>query len=99
MKHQTNYRPFDGVDLSNARSENESHEMYRKRLKQNKDIMKLYKSIGIDAFQEMFPNGVAEAANAALQEHAVESETIVQSPSALITGSLHLSSDKVEEVE
>jgi len=37
-----NYEAFAGVNLSNARSENESYEDYRKRLKQNKGILKLY---------------------------------------------------------
>ena len=49
------------IDLSNARSENESYVDYRARLKRNKDILKSYFTIGRDGFREMFPNGVAEA--------------------------------------
>ncbi len=60
-KEQDNYSAFAGVNLSNARSENESYEDYRKRLKQNKDILKLYKTVGRDNFKQMFPNGVQEA--------------------------------------
>ena len=33
------YRAFEDINFSNARSENESFEDYRKRLKQNKQIM------------------------------------------------------------
>ena len=57
-KEQDNYSAFNEVNLSNARSENESYEDYRKRLKQNKQILELYNTIGRDAFKEMFPNGV-----------------------------------------
>jgi hypothetical protein len=56
-----NYSAFNEINLSNARSENESYEDYKKRLKQNKGILKLYNTIGRDAFKEMFPNGVQEA--------------------------------------
>ena len=47
--------------LSNARSEDESYEDYKKRLKTNKSILKMYNTIGRDAFKEMFPVGVGEA--------------------------------------
>ena len=60
-KEQDNYSAFNEVNLSNARSENESYEDYRKRLKQNKDILKLYNTVGRDNFKEMFPNGIQEA--------------------------------------
>ena len=60
-KEQDNYSAFNEVNLSNARSENESYEDYRKRLKQNEAILKLYNTVGRDAFKEMFPNGVQEA--------------------------------------
>ena len=56
-----NYSAFEGINLSNARSENESYEDYKKRLKQNEGILKLYNTIGRDAFKEMFPAGVGEA--------------------------------------
>ena len=56
-----NYKAFAGVNLSNARSENESYEDYKKRLKQNEEILKLYNTVGRDNFKEMFPNGVGEA--------------------------------------
>ena len=60
-KEIDNYKAFAGVNLSNARSENESYEDYKKRLKQNEGILKLYNTIGRDAFKEMFPGGVGEA--------------------------------------
>ena len=63
-----NYSAFAGVNLSNARSEDESYENYRKRLKENKKIMEVYKTVGRDAFKEMFPNGVHEALKNSAEE-------------------------------
>ena len=60
-KEQDNYSAFNDINLSNARSENESYEDYKKRLKQNEQILKLYNTVGRDAFKEMFPGGVQEA--------------------------------------
>ena len=56
-----NYSAFNEVNLSNARSENESQEDYKKRLKQNSEIVKLYTTVGRDNFKQMFPNGILEA--------------------------------------
>jgi len=56
-----NYSAFNEINLSNARSEDESYEDYKKRLKQNEGILKLYNTVGRDAFKEMFPEGVQEA--------------------------------------
>ena len=56
-----NYSAFNEVNLSNARGENESYEDYKKRLKQNSEIIKLYNTVGRDNFKEMFPNGIIEA--------------------------------------
>ena len=56
-----NYSAFNEVNLSNARSENESYEDYKKHLKQNSEIIKLYNQVGRDGFKEMFPNGIIEA--------------------------------------
>ena len=55
------YRPLRDLDLNNARNENESYEDYKKRLKQNNSILKLYATVGRDNFKEMFPGGVNEA--------------------------------------
>ena len=60
-KEQDNYSAFAEINLSNARSENESYEDYKKRLKQNEQILKMYKTLGRDNFKEMFPNGIQEA--------------------------------------
>ena len=60
-KTTDNYSAFNDINLSNARSENESYEDYKKRLKQNKDILNLYNTVGRDNFKQMFPNGVQEA--------------------------------------
>ena len=67
-KEIDNYKAFAGVNLSNARSENESYEDYKKRLKQNKDILKLYSTIGRDNFKQMFPNGIEEALKVTQEE-------------------------------
>ena len=62
------YRPLKGLDLNNARNENESYKDYRKRLKQNSEILKLYSVVGLDAFKEMFPNGIGEALKNSAEE-------------------------------
>ena len=61
VKKQDDYRAFNETNFSNARSENESFEDYRKRLKQNKQILKMYETVGKSVFKEMFPAGVGEA--------------------------------------
>ena len=60
-KTTDNYSAFNDINLSNARSENESYEDYKKRLKQNEQILKLYNQVGRDVFKQMFPGGVEEA--------------------------------------
>ena len=67
-KEIDNYKAFAGVNLSNARSENESYEDYKKRLKQNEDILKLYFTVGRDNFKQMFPNGIEEALKVTQEE-------------------------------
>ena len=67
-KEIDNYSAFAEVNLSNVRSENESYEDYKKRLKQNEAILKLYKTVGRDNFKEMFPNGVQEALKASAEK-------------------------------
>ncbi len=57
-KEQDNYSAFAEINLSGARSENESYEDYKKRLKQNNQILKVYNTIGRDVFKEMFPEGI-----------------------------------------
>ena len=74
VKEIDNYSAFAEVNLSNARSENESYEDYKKRLKQNEGILKLYKTVGRDVFKEMFPNGVQEALQKS--EEKVNAETL-----------------------
>ena len=67
-KETEEYRPLKGLDLNNARNENESYEDYRKRLKQNSEILKLYNTVGLNAFKEMFPSGVKEALKASTEK-------------------------------
>ena len=75
-KEIDNYKAFAEVNLSNARSENESYEDYKKRLKQNEQILKLYKTVGRDNFKEMFPNGVQEAIKNAEEAEKTNVETL-----------------------
>ena len=53
-----NYSAFEGLNLSDARSENETREEYKLRLKQNRQVMKIYNTVGRENFQRMFPEGV-----------------------------------------
>tara|TARA_Y100001963_G_scaffold12724_1_gene15933 strand:- start:358 stop:597 length:240 start_codon:yes stop_codon:yes gene_type:complete len=72
-KEQDNYSAFAGLNLSNARSESETYEQYKGRLRQNKSILKTYEQLGRDVFREMFPNGVAEALrNSEVEENKKE---------------------------
>ena len=75
-KEQDNYSAFAGVNLSNARSENESYEDYKKRLKQNERILKVYNTMGRDAFKEMFPAGVGEALKVKDKEIGTEDKVV-----------------------
>ena len=52
------YKAFDKLNLSNARSENETREEYKKRLKINKQALKIYNTVGREQFQQMFPEGI-----------------------------------------
>ena len=63
-----NYSAFNEINLSGARSEDESYEDYKKRLKQNKSIFKLYTTVGRDNFKEIFPNGVQDALKASAEK-------------------------------
>ncbi len=63
-----NYSAFNELNLSNARSENESYEDYKKRLKQNEQTIKLYNTVGRDNFKQMFPNGIKEALRASTEK-------------------------------
>ena len=71
-----NYSAFNELNLSNARSENESYEDYRIRLKQNEQTIKLYNTIGRDNFKQMFPNGVQEALKKAEEAEKTNTETL-----------------------
>ena len=73
-KESDNYSAFNNINLSNARSEDESYEDYRKRLKQNNEILKVYNTVGRDNFKEMFPNGVHEALKNSAEEAYNENE-------------------------
>ena len=41
-----NYSAFEKLNLSDTRSENETREDYKKRLRQNKLALKLYDKVG-----------------------------------------------------
>ena len=53
-----NYDAFAGLNLSDARMENETREEYKLRKKRNNKIMKLYFKVCREQFQQMFPEGV-----------------------------------------
>ena len=53
-----NYDAFEHLNLSDARMENETREEYKRRLKLNGKVMKLYFKVGRESFQEMFPEGI-----------------------------------------
>jgi len=73
-KEKDNYKAFAGLNLSNARGEDETYEQYKSRLRTNKKIMKLYKTLGLDGFKEIFPNGVHEALENSAKEIYEENE-------------------------
>jgi len=75
-KEIDNYSAFAEVNLSNARSENESYEDYKKRLKQNEQIIKLYNQVGRDNFKQMFPNGIQEALKKAEEAEKANVESL-----------------------
>jgi len=76
-KELDNYSAFEGINLSNARSEDETYEQYRGRLRQNKEILKTYFLYGRDVFKEMFPNGVAESLkNSVAEENTANAEKL-----------------------
>ena len=52
-----NYSAFKDLNLSDARSENETREEYKLRKNRNKKILKFYNKIGRKQFQQMFPQG------------------------------------------
>ena len=71
------------INLSNARSENESYDVYRERLTTNKKILATYFQYGREGFRAMFPNGVADAmqeaqAQATAAQTTIEPQTIEQ---------------------
>ena len=74
IKEQDNYSAFAGVNLSNARSENESYEDYKERLRRNEKILKLYNTVGRDVFKEMFPEGIQYK----MFEQPKEEEKVIQ---------------------
>ena len=63
------------INLSNARSENESYEDYRTRLKTNKQILKTYFTYGREGFREMFPQGIDHAMQQAAQAQTEQTTT------------------------
>ena len=54
-----NYNAFEGLNLSDARSENETREEYKLRKARNRKILKLYDKLGRETFQQMFPEGIS----------------------------------------
>jgi len=67
------YSAFEGLNLNDARMENETREQYKSRLKSNKEILKLYNKVGREQFQLMFPDGIHEAMSKATEKANAES--------------------------
>ena len=63
LEKEEKYSAFEGVNLSNARSKDESFEDYKSRRKFNQKVLKLYKELGPRQFEVMFPGGVKELFN------------------------------------
>ena len=76
-KTTDNYSAFNDINLSNARSEDETYEQYRSRLRTNEKIMKMYFTVGRDEFKEIFPNGVHEALENSAEEIYNENQEAV----------------------
>ena len=49
---------FKDLNLSDARSKNETREEYKLRKKRNNQILKIYNQVGREQFQQMFPEGI-----------------------------------------
>ena len=79
------------INLSNARSENESYEDYRIRLATNHKVLATYFTVGREGFRTMFPTGVATAmqeAKAQADQQGEDKPVQVEGPT--FGGSLHL---------
>ena len=96
-KTTDNYSAFEGINLSNARSENEAYEDYKKRLKQNKQIIDLYFTVGRDNFKEMFPNGVQEALKNSAEEVYNENAKELGEPSLMFLVHPTLTKDEIQK--
>ena len=68
MYEDASINPFKGVNLKNARDEDETYDEYRTRLKLNNVLQKQYKKFGKEKFVEMYPAGVKYAIDAAKEE-------------------------------
>ena len=49
---------FRHLNLNNKREDNELKEDYKIRIKRNKYILKLYMKLGLEVFNQVFPEGV-----------------------------------------
>ena len=77
MYEDAKKNPFKGVNLSNARSEDETYDEYKERLKLNKILQKQYRQFGRDKFIEMYPAGVKYAIDMAKEEIAKRKNNVV----------------------
>ena len=71
--------PFKGVNLSNARSENETFEEYKQRQKLNKILQKQYRQFGREEFTKMYPAGVKYAIDQAKEKLNEKNNNLVVS--------------------
>lgn len=61
MVKNDNLSLFHGINLSNERGEEETHEDYKARLKINKDLEKIYKRLGREEAKKQYPEGFLQA--------------------------------------
>ena len=64
---------FEGLNMSNARGEDESFEEYKSRQKMNKDLEKVYRQLGPEGCKKQFPMGFKYAIHQSLEE-AIEND-------------------------
>ena len=69
--------PFKGVNLKNKRSEDETYDEYKQRLKLNKLLQKQYRQLGRDKFIELYPAGVKYAIDMAKDEIGKKQNNLV----------------------
>ena len=77
---------FEGLNMSNARGENESFEDYKARQKMNKDLEKIYRQLGPEGCKKQFPMGFKYAIHQTIEESNKNNEEKPNTPINLKKG-------------